>query len=98
MTQYDYLELFKAYEKVIAEMPDIFTSHEFIIRLAQQNQKEYVNALYAYQERFPFQAVHGVLSSRLREHNDKVRYVGEVESTDIFGHSNRCASWEKVSA
>ena len=96
MTQHDFTALYSAYDSVIDEMPDEFTSHEFILRLAQQNQLEYVRALSAYEERFPFQAVHSVLSSRLREHTDRVRYVGEVNSIDIFGHPNGCSAWVKL--
>lgn len=83
-------------------MPEsTFTSHEFILRLAQQNQRLYVEALYSYRESLhrgeftPFRVVHGILSQHLTSLPDIVVYLGEVLSVDIFGHSNNCAQWRR---
>lgn len=94
-------ELFKKYSVIIKQMPDEFTSHDFILRLARQYQKLYVEALYEYRNSpnsnnpMPFQIVHGQLSSNL--HNcSEVFHIGEEKnSKDIFGNSNSCAKWKK---
>jgi hypothetical protein len=78
-----------------------FTSHEFILTLAQQNQVEYISALhhYAFEERTaaPFQAVHKGLVELLKTHPELVTLINrDVPSKDIFGKSQACGEWEKV--
>lgn len=98
---HDFAGLYAHYPDIIRQMPDTFTSHEFILRLAQQYQRLYVEALYSYRDSLhrgqptPFRVVHGILSKRLRDHPDLVSYLGEVSSVDIFGQSNDCAQWRK---
>ncbi|MHB8880887.1 MAG: hypothetical protein ACYC69_05155 [Thermodesulfovibrionales bacterium] len=97
MSRFDFTPLYNDYPAVIALMPNNFSSHEFILVLAQRNQGAYIEALYEYRpDTDPFQVVHGVLSKHLYECNNLVRHAGGVDSTDIFGNSNRCASWTKV--
>lgn len=94
---HDFSALYAAYGTIIQMMPQRFSSHQFILALAQQEQDIYIEALFVYRiNNNPFQVVHGVLSQRLREHANEVRYVGEFDSHDIFGNPNRCAFWEKV--
>ncbi len=101
MAEHNFSQLLEDYPAVIAEMPDVITSHEFILCLAQRNQPEYVDALSTYRDvtkdgvRAPFMVVHNQLSKRLRDFPELVEYVGQVASTDIFGHSNACAQWRK---
>lgn len=102
MTGFDFSDLYKQYPHIINQMDDVFTSHEFILRLAQQNQASYVTALYQYRNTVhrdasaPFMVVHGILAKKLRMHSDLVAYIGDVESTNIFGEPDECAQWQKV--
>ncbi len=102
MPLHDFRPLFAHFPAVLDEMPTEFSSHRFILCLAQQQQALYVEALCAYrstqnrQRAAPFQIVHGQLARRLRALRNLVAYVGETPSTDIFGHSNGCARWRKV--
>jgi hypothetical protein len=69
---HDFSALYACYPDVIQQMQDVFTSHEFILKLAQQHQSLYVEALYSYCDSLhrdqptPFRTVHGILSKHLR--------------------------------
>lgn len=80
---------------VIKEMPDKFSSHEFILAFAQKHQALYIDLLYSYREKDPFEIAHGRLAKHLNDFGDQIVYDGEVLSADIFGRSNKCASWRK---
>ena len=93
MSQHDFAALENVYQQVMDEMPDEFTSHNFILALARRHQRLYIDALYTYRTTLsPFQVVHGQLAERLRQFAD---YVDHVASTDIFGTSERAARWRK---
>lgn len=94
---HDFSALYAAYGMIIQVMPQRFSSHQFILALAHQEQGAYIEALFDYRvNNNPFQVVHGVLSKRLHEHSNEVQYLGEFDSRDIFGNPNHCAFWEKV--
>ena len=42
MSAHDFDTLYAEYPDLIAQMPAVFTSHQFILRLAQQNQALYI--------------------------------------------------------
>lgn len=89
--------LFARYRQTIQEMSSNFDSHEFIARLAQENQNEYIGALAAYrQSRTPFKVVHGVLARHLNAFSDLVMPNGGTISNDIFGDACSCMKWRKV--
>jgi len=102
MTQHEFNMLFEHYPELIAEMPDNFTSHQFILHLARRYQALYIEALYFYrhspdsQHPTPFKILHGFLAKHLNAYPQLVTHIGEVESIDIFTQENRCAQWQKV--
>jgi hypothetical protein len=103
MPEHDFATLGQQYPAIIAGMPDAFTSHEFILCLAQQNQVAYVDALGAYRDALhrgapaPFMIVHGILARKLLDYPALIEFVGNVDSVDIFGQPNGCAQWRKES-
>jgi len=97
MSTFDFESLEAVYEKVIALMPSRFDSHEFILKLAQEYQQLYVQALieYAESER-PFQIVHGQIAMRLLKYPNLVTRVGEHISRDIFLQESTATMWQKI--
>ncbi|GAB3656324.1 hypothetical protein [Ramlibacter alkalitolerans] len=98
MTARDALQaLYQHYRPLIATMPERFSSHEFILKLAQGHQREYVAALVEYSDSGePFRVVHQQLSRHFRFYPDLVEYLGDGPSVDIFGKSNSCAFWKRL--
>jgi len=98
MMQSVFLSLFSHYAQVIQEMSNEFSSHEFIARLAQEHQREYIEALAAYRQRqSPFKAVHSILARHLNASVPQliVKTGGTIDE-DIFGDRCSCATWRKV--
>jgi len=91
-------ELEQYYPEIIAQMPQRFNSHEFILRLAHLHQGAYIRALALHADsQHPFMTVHSVLAKRLySKFSHLVNYVGEEKSRDIFGHSAEAALWTKA--
>ena len=100
MALHDFQPLYNFYPALIAQMDPAFTSHEFILLLAQQHQVEYVNALHSYASsgnNQPFLQVHGQLANQLKQHPTLVRYIGDAKnSPNIFGDKQTCAQWERI--
>lgn len=102
MPQHDFTQLYAQYPAIIDQMPDKFSSHEFILRLARQHQALYVEALHSYRNTIhrgkavPFQIVHSILSMRLTVCTNRIKQVSPVNSQNIFGESDECAAWEKI--
>ncbi|MFH1633366.1 MAG: hypothetical protein ABIG63_05060 [Chloroflexota bacterium] len=92
-------ELEKHYPDVIGQMESEFTSHEFIEKLSQAQQKLYVQLLGEYEDKGqPFQAVHSVIAKRLKSNcKHLVEHVDtNTKSENIFGNYNSAAVWHKV--
>jgi hypothetical protein len=103
MEKFDFKPLYGKYTEIIAEMPMVFTAHEFILRLAHQNQKLYIEALYAYREvphtdlPAPFLNVHRILTTQLHAYPELVEQVRKhAPSRNIFGESIACTEWKKL--
>jgi hypothetical protein len=103
IAKHDFTPLFRHYPNVIAEMPATFTSHQFILRLAQRYQVEYIEALYHYRTNLrlgkpaPFMMLHGILAQHLQDCQGLVTKIASlVPSTDIFGEDQQCAQWQKL--
>jgi hypothetical protein len=102
MPEHDFSALFDQYPAVIAQMQKIFTSHQFILRLAQQHQVLYIEALHSYRTSLhrgkpaPFRTVHQILAQHLRAYPEVVKLMGNVPSVNIFGQAGDCAQWKKL--
>ena len=102
MPKHDFSPLFDHYPALITQMPESFTSHEFIQKLAQQHQVPYIEALHSYRDSLylerpaPFKAVHSILAQRLNAHPERVISRCNVPSVDIFGQTSDCAQWKKL--
>jgi hypothetical protein len=103
MSNFNFTSLYDKYPETIAEMPEIFDSHDFILLLAHHNQKAYVEALYAYREvkhtdqPAPFLNVHRILTVQLHAYPHLIKQIRKnVPSETIFGEMIGCTVWQKV--
>ena len=98
MPESEFEALFERYPAVIAQMEETFTSHHFILCLAQQNQRAYIEALGHYLDvDAPFNVLHSVLARHLHDYPELVELVRrDVSSRDIFGQSGSCAEWRRL--
>lgn len=97
ITPVDLLE--QHFKNIIAEMPEEFTFHQFVKRLAHQHQHEYiVSLLYFSRNDTPFRALHGELERRIHIGSYGLTLVNSNEpSEDIFGTASHCGKWRKQS-
>lgn len=101
MEPYDFSELESKFEETVKKMKEPrFTSHEFLLKLSQGNQVEYIKALNHYTvngNETPFRTVHGMLMKKLKERTDLVKCQSvDCKDVDIFGDTVKNAYWEKV--
>ena len=91
--------LAKHFEDVIKQMDIRFTSHEFLLRLAHDHQREYVAGLAAYAEGgSPFRDLHHALVRRLKKLEGKLITLRKENypSRDIFGSPSHSGLWRKL--
>jgi hypothetical protein len=80
---------------ILREMPAEFTAHQFILKLAQGYQSDYIRALAAYQEHdAPFRDLHGQISKRLKA-SGLVTAHGKAPSKNIWGESAQSEVYRK---
>jgi hypothetical protein len=103
MPGHDFSALYAQYPSTIARMRGTFTSHQFILELARQNQNLYIEALYSYRHHThrnvsaPFMMVHGILAQHLAAYPNLIEQTHKsVPSKDIFGQDNACSEWRKA--
>jgi hypothetical protein len=103
MPEYNFSPLYDQYPHIIAKMPEVFTSHQFILELAHQNQVNYIEALYAYRNHLrdrrpaPFLVVHGILAQHLATFPHLITQTRkDAPSKHIFGYDETCAEWQKI--
>ncbi len=86
------------YPKIIEKMGDEFDSHDFILRLAHEHQKLYVQALIVYADNEqPFQSVHKEIAKRLKKFPGEVIATGEKRNSEnIFRVVSPAEVWRKV--
>jgi hypothetical protein len=80
-------ELKQYYNGILDLMPDEFDSHEFILKLAQNHQPQYVRTLYAsvsVADEKVFGNLHGQIGKSLHKY---ATYVKDHDSPNIFGDS-----------
>jgi len=83
-------------EKAIQEMSQEFDSHEVILKIAQDNQRIYVQALTETDGDRPFQLLHSILGRRIKEICNRYEYKScDHRSKDIFGQHSKCILWLK---
>ena len=89
------------YPPIIAQMPEVFDAHQFILRLARGNQALYVKKLWGRVQNeaaAPFQNLHNTLARDLNYPPSSALVVkfGDTISPDIFGKPSPCSVWKKV--
>lgn len=87
--------------RAIERLPIEFDSHQLILVLAQENQREYINALQESSSTTPFQAVHSAIGKSLARHSPElgIQEIGaeaNYSSPNIFGFSSPCSRWAKL--
>jgi len=86
------------YDDVVEEMGEQFTSHEFILELAHEHQREYIDGLASFKnsQGEPFQALHSILAKKLKE-VDSIELLDERhQGKNIFNVQSGCALWRKI--
>jgi hypothetical protein len=86
------------YPTIIDMMPnDIFNTHEFMLKLVQEYQELYVQALIEYsQSNQPSLLLLGRIASRLKERSDLITYIKSDSIENVFEQRHDFEVWEKV--
>jgi hypothetical protein len=93
---FDKLE--EIYPSIIDMMPDdLFNTHDFMLRLVQEYQELYVQALMEYsQNNQPSLMVIEQIARGLRKRNDLIIYVRSESIENVFEQQRDFEVWRKV--
>ena len=86
----------------IESMENEFDTHEFILMLAKNNQKDYIDALSNnIANKRPFQVLHSAIGKALKKisyrQNAPIQEVdANISSRNIFGEYSSCSKWKKM--
>ena len=86
-------DLFDKIPELIGKMDVEFLAHSFILKLAQANQPEYVQALLHYKS--SFRTLHSRLSLAIGE-TGLVANIGTFPSVNIWQEPGECVKWKKI--
>ena len=91
-------KLEEIYPSIIDMMPeDLFNTHEFMVKLVQEHQELYVQALIEYsQNDQPSLMVVEQIIKGLRERNDLIIYVRSEPIENVFEQKRDFEVWRKV--
>jgi hypothetical protein len=91
-------ELEEIYPRIIDMMPDdVFNTHEFILKLVEEYQELYIQALVEYsQSDHPSLMVIEKIAKGLKGHNDMVIYAGNEPVENVFEQKRGFEVWQKV--
>lgn len=87
------------FEAVLGAMDVRFTTHQFLLRLAHDHQREYVAGLAAFAAGgMPFKALHHAVFKRLKKLEGKTITLRKESypSQDIFGTPSHSGLWKKL--
>ena len=96
------LELENAMGAALRAMKPEFDTHQFILKLASENQKEYIDALAAIDSTKPFQTLHSAIGKKLKQKATDGEFAiqetaSNVSSPNIFGKQSSCSRWQRIS-
>jgi len=81
-------------------MPSEFDTHELILKLAQHNQRQYIEALQQVRGDAPFQTLHSMIGKRVLKFAPEFGLTPHEpwSSDDIFRQKNSCVRWVRGGA
>lgn len=82
---------------ILPLMPASFDTHQLIVKLAQNNQRSYIEALQRVNGDTPFQTLHSMIGKAVLKLAPEFDLGGEASSSpDIFGQNNSCVLWSRA--
>jgi len=82
-------------DEVIEEFDTEFTTHKFILVLAKNNQREYIESLSEQNGEQPFKDLHSRIGNALSTH-PSVETNKTIKSENIFGISSQSPVWVRI--